>query len=93
MSVELPRHRRDVKARYGTLEGRLSNCPWLDPTRGMLGYFQGDGNFHALIMFDKDDPAAVIEADRLSSFMVHKVSRSEDGTRFNSGALPMVREL
>ncbi|CAM9466007.1 unnamed protein product, partial [Choristocarpus tenellus] len=37
----------------------------------------GDGNFHALIMFDKDDPAAVAEAKRLSSFMVHKALEME----------------
>lgn len=29
-----------------------------------------------MIMFDRSDPAAVAEADRLSSFMVHKVQNS-----------------
>lgn len=34
---------------------------------------KGDGNFHALIMLDKTNPEHVDEANRLSSFMVHKV--------------------
>lgn len=34
---------------------------------------KGDGNFHAFIMFDKHDPSATAEANRLSSLMVHKV--------------------
>ncbi|CAM9193792.1 unnamed protein product [Ectocarpus sp. 12 AP-2014] len=37
----------------------------------------GDGNFHALIMFDRTNPADVAEADRLSSFMVHKALEME----------------
>ncbi|CAM9913382.1 unnamed protein product [Pylaiella littoralis] len=39
----------------------------------------GDGNFHALIMFDRNKPEEVEEADRLSSFMVHKALEM-DGT-------------
>lgn len=37
----------------------------------------GDGNFHALIMFDRNDPTQVEEADRLSSFLVHKALEME----------------
>lgn len=41
------------------------------------GRTQGDGNFHALIMFDRHKPEQVAEAERLSSFMVHKALEME----------------
>ncbi|CAN0368851.1 unnamed protein product, partial [Discosporangium mesarthrocarpum] len=41
------------------------------------GGWIGDGNFHALIMFDKKDPNSVAEAHRLSSFMVYKALEME----------------